>query len=313
VSVSYRQLGQSGLTVSSVGLGCNAFGTRIDAERTRGVVEAALDSGVTLFDTADIYGMGASEELLGRFLGPRRSDVVVATKFGMDMRGANGPDWGVRGSRRYVRKAVEASLRRLDTDWIDLYQMHEPDPNTPIEETLAALHDLVIEGKVRYVGSSNFSGWQVVDADWVARSNGHTAFVSAQNKYSLADRSADDELIPACEHVGVDLLPFFPLEFGLLTGKYRRGEPAPDGSRLAAQTQRLQDADFDTIEALEAFAAERSVSILDVAIGGLLAQPYIGSVIAGATSAEQVVANVKAGDWAPTDEDLAVLDDLTAG
>jgi aryl-alcohol dehydrogenase-like predicted oxidoreductase len=313
MSMSYRQLGRSGLTVSVVGVGCNAFGTRIDAERTRAVVQAALDCGVTLFDTADIYGTGASEELLGRSLGSHRDDVVVATKFGMDMSGANGADWGVRGSRRYIRKAVEASLRRLGTDWIDLYQMHQPDPNTPIEETLAALHELVVEGKVRYLGSSNFSGWQVVDADWVARSNNQTAFVSAQNKYSLADRSADDELVPACEHVGVDLLPFFPLEFGLLTGKYRRGQAPPEGSRLATQTARLQNADFDTIEALEAFAAERSITILDVAIGGLVAQPYIGSVIAGATSAEQVTANVRAGEWQPADEDLAALDDLTGG
>jgi aryl-alcohol dehydrogenase-like predicted oxidoreductase len=311
--MSHRQLGRSGLTVSVVGVGCNAFGTRIDAERTRAVVQAAVDCGVTLFDTADIYGTGASEELLGRSLGSLRDDVVVATKFGMDMSGANGVDWGVRGSRRYIRKAVEASLRRLGTDWIDLYQMHEPDPNTPIEETLAALHELVVEGKVRYLGSSNFSGWQVVDADWVARSNNQTAFVSAQNKYSLADRSADDELVPACEHVGVDLLPFFPLEFGLLTGKYRRGQAAPEGSRLATQTARLQDADFDTIEGLEAFAAERSITILDVAIGGLVAQPYIGSVIAGATSPEQVTANVRAGEWQPTGEDLAALDDLTGG
>ncbi|MDP9317795.1 MAG: aldo/keto reductase, partial [Actinomycetota bacterium] len=198
------------------------------------------------------------------------------------------------------------------TDWIDLYQMHATDPQTPIEETLASLQELVAEGKVRYIGSSNFSGWQVVDADWVAHTNGQTAFVSAQNKYSIADRSADDELVPALEHIGVDLLPFFPLEFGLLTGKYRRGEPAPEGSRLAAQTQRLQNADFDLIEALETFAAERSVSILDVAIGWLVSQPYIGSVIAGATSAEQVVANVNAGKWEPTDQDLAALDELTA-
>jgi aryl-alcohol dehydrogenase-like predicted oxidoreductase len=309
--MKYRQLGQSGLTVSVVGVGCNAFGARIDEQRTREVVEAALDGGVTLFDTADTYGTGASEELLGRALGSRRADVVVATKFGMDMQGANGPDWGVRGSRRYIRKAVEASLRRLGTDWIDLYQMHKPDPATPIEETLAALHELVVEGKVRYLGSSNFTGWQVVDADWVARTAGHTAFVSAQNKYSLADRSADDDLIPACEHVGVDLLPFFPLEFGLLTGKYRRGQPAPSGTRLAAQTQRLENADFDLIEALEAFAAERSVTILDVAVGGLIAQPSIGSVIAGATSAEQVVANVRAGEWEPSDDDLAALDSVT--
>ncbi|MEJ7628814.1 MAG: aldo/keto reductase, partial [Nocardioidaceae bacterium] len=234
----HRQLGRSGLTVSAVGIGCNAFGTRIDEDRTRAVVEAAVDAGVTLFDTADVYGTGASEELLGRALGSRREDVVVATKFGMDMQGANGPDWGVRGSRRYIRKAVEASLRRLGTDWIDLYQLHAPDAKTPIEETLAALNELVVEGKVRYVGSSNFAGWQVVDADWAACASGLSAFVSAQNKYSLADRSADGDLVPACEHVGVDLLPFFPLEFGLLTGKYRRGEPAPAGSRRATPTTR---------------------------------------------------------------------------
>ncbi len=310
--MTYRQLGQSGLTVSIVGVGCNAFGTRIDEDRTRSVVSAALDLGVTLFDTADVYGTGASEELLGRALGRHRDDVVIATKFGMDMQGVNGPDWGVRGSRRYVRKAVEASLRRLGTDWIDLYQLHEPDPATPIEETLAALHELVLEGKVRYVGSSNFSGWQVVDADWTARGNGLTPFVSAQNLYSLYDRGAEAELIPACEHVGVGLLPFFPLAYGLLTGKYRRGEAAPEGTRLAVQAHRLESADFDKVEALEAFAAERSISILDVAFGGLVAQPSIGSVIAGATSAEQVKANVDAGEWRPSDLDLAALDELTA-
>ena len=310
--MTYRQLGQSGLTVSIVGVGCNAFGTRIDEDRTRSVVSAALDLGVTLFDTADVYGTGASEELLGRALGRHRDDVVIATKFGMDMQGVNGPDWGVRASRRYVRKAVEASLRRLGTDWIDLYQLHEPDPATPIEETLAALHELVLEGKVRYVGSSNFSGWQVVDADWTARGNGLTPFVSAQNLYSLYDRGAEAELIPACEHVGVGLLPFFPLAYGLLTGKYRRGEAAPEGTRLAVQAHRLESADFDKVEALEAFAAERSISILDVAFGGLVAQPSIGSVIAGATSAEQVKANVDAGEWRPSDLDLAALDELTA-
>ncbi len=311
MTMTYRQLGQSGLTVSVVGVGCNAFGSRIDAERTTSVVRTALEVGITLFDTADTYGLGASEELLGQALGPQRDDVVIATKFGMDMQGANGPDWGVRGSRRYLRKAVEASLRRLGTDWIDLYQMHTPDPLTPIEETLAALHELVTEGKVRYIGSSNFAGWQVVDADWRARSEGHSAFVTAQNKYSLYDRSADAELVPACEHVGVDLLPFFPLEYGLLTGKYRRGESAPDGTRLASQGQRLESADFDRIEALEGFAAERSVSILDVAMGGLAALPAIGSVIAGATSGDQVRANAAAGEWRPTDEDLRALDELT--
>ena len=220
--MTYSQLGDSGLTVSTVGLGCNAFGKRIDEQQTTAVVRAALDAGITLFDTADIYGEepGESETLLARALGAARDEVVVATKFGMDMRGANGPDWGVRGSRRYIRIAVEATLRRLGTDHIDLYQMHEPDDLTPIEETLAALHELVAEGKVRYLGSSNFAAWQVVDADWEARSGGLTPFVSAQNKYSLYDRIAEQELVPACEHVGVGVLPYFPLEYGLLTGNY---------------------------------------------------------------------------------------------
>lgn len=309
---SHRQLGDSGLTVSVVGLGCNAFGSRIDADQTTAVVRAALDAGVTLFDTADIYGgvPGESETLLGQALGNHRADVVVATKFGMDTRGANGPDWGVRGSRRYIRKAVESSLRRLGTDWIDLYQMHTPDPHTPIDETLGALSELVAEGKVRYIGSSQFAGWQVIDADWTAQAGGHQRFISAQNKYSLYDRSAEDELIPACEHVGVGMLPFFPLEFGLLTGKYRRGEPAPEGTRLASQTARLENADFDRIEALEGFAKERGLSMVQVAIGGLAAQPAVGSVIAGATRPEQVEANVAAGAWQPTAEDLVALDEL---
>jgi aryl-alcohol dehydrogenase-like predicted oxidoreductase len=312
MSVQYRPLGPSGLMVSSVGVGCNAFGARIDADRVREVVDAALELGVTLFDTADVYGRGASEELLGLALGNRRDDVVIATKFGMDMGGANGPDWGARGSRRYVRKAVEASLRRLGTEWIDLYQLHEPDDVTPIDETLAALHELVAEGKVRYVGSSNFDAWQVVDADWTARTNGWSAFVSAQNRYSLYDRRADDELVPALEHLGLSLLPFFPLAYGLLTGKYRRGVAPEEGTRLAVQRGRFDNADFDRIEALQKFADERGVSILDVAIGGLVARPYIASVIAGATSGDQVRRNVAAASWAPTDDDLLELDELTA-
>lgn len=310
--MTYSQLGDSGLTVSTVGVGCNAFGSRIDERETTDVVRAALDAGITLFDTADVYGgdPGDSETLLGRALGPERHDVVVATKFGMDMRGANGPDWGVRGSRRYIHKAVEASLRRLGTDHIDLLQMHAPDDLTPIDETLAALHELVTAGKVRYLGSSNFAGWQVVDADWEARSAGVTPFVSAQNKYSLYDRSAEDELIPACEHVGVGILPFFPLEYGLLTGKYKRGEAAPAGTRLASQRQRLEGADFDRIDALQGFADERGVSLLQVAIGGLAAQPTVASVIAGATRPDQVRGNAEAGLWEPTPADLAALDDL---
>jgi aryl-alcohol dehydrogenase-like predicted oxidoreductase len=309
--MTYRQLGDSGLTVSTVGIGCNNFGRRVDQDGTNAVVRQALDSGITLFDTADIYGQGASEEMLGLALGSERENVVVATKFGMDMQGANGPDWGVRGSRRYVRKAVEASLRRLGTDWIDLYQLHRPDPQTPIDETLAALDELVREGKVRYLGSSNFTGWQVVDADWTARAAGTSRFVSAQNEYSLLERDVEDELVPACEHVGVGLLPFFPLASGLLTGKYRRGEPAPEGTRLAGMADRLAAADWDTIEALEAYAAQRGLRPLDVAIGGLAAQPAVASVIAGATRPEQVVDNVRAGLWEPTAEDLVELDEVT--
>jgi aryl-alcohol dehydrogenase-like predicted oxidoreductase len=309
--MTYRQLGDSGLTVSTVGIGCNNFGRRLDQDGTNAVVRQAVDSGITLFDTADIYGQGASEEMLGLALGSARENVVVATKFGMDMQGTNGPDWGVRGSRRYIRKAVEASLRRLGTDWIDLYQLHRPDPRTPIEETLAALDELVREGKVRYLGSSNFTGWQVVDADWTARAAGTTPFVSAQNEYSLLERDVEDELVPACEHVGVGLLPFFPLASGLLTGKYRRGEPAPEGTRLAGMADRLEGADWDTIEALEAFAAVRGLRPIDVAIGGLAAQPAVASVIAGATRPEQVLDNVRAGLWEPTAQDLSELDEIT--
>ena len=310
--MTYRQLGDSGLTVSAVGIGCNNFGRRVDQDGTNAVVRQAIDSGITLFDTADIYRQGASEQMLGLALGSERENVVVATKFGMDMQGSNGPDWGVRGSRRYVRKAVEASLRRLGTDWIDLYQLHRPDPVTPIDETLAALDELVTEGKVRYIGSSNFTGWQVVDADWTARAAGTARFVSAQNEYSLLERDVEEELVPACEHVGVGLLPFFPLASGLLTGKYRRGESAPTGTRLAGLPDRLAAADWDTIERIEAYAVQRDLRPIDVAIGGLAAQPAVASVIAGATRPEQVVENVRAGLWEPTAEDLAELDEITS-
>jgi aryl-alcohol dehydrogenase-like predicted oxidoreductase len=314
MTMTYRQLGDSGLTVSAVGIGCNAFGARIDQDRATEVVATALDEGITLFDTADIYGSeaGRSEEFLGTALGGHRSDVIVATKFGMDTHGANGPDWGVRGSRRYIRKAVEASLRRLDTDWIDLYQLHEPDPATPIEETLGALHELVLAGLVRYVGSSNFAGWQVTNADWVARTAGLTRFISAQNHYSLLSRGVEQELVPACEHLGVGLLPFFPLEYGLLTGKYRRNDGPPAGSRLEAQRGRYDNADFDHIESLEAFAADRGITLLELAIGGLAAQPAVGSVIAGATGGDQVRANAAALGWEPTDDDLTELEALNA-
>ena len=313
--MTYRPLGASGLMVSVVGLGCNAFGSRIDATRTQSVVDAALDAGITLFDTADSYGRGASEELLGRALGSRRDDVVLATKFGMDMGGANGPDWGARASRRYVRRAVEASLRRLGTDHIDLYQLHQPDLVTPVEETLEAMNELVDEGKVRYLGCSNFAAWEVVDAHWAAAGAGLRGFVSAQNEYSLYNRAAEAELVPALEHVGMSLLPYFPLAYGLLTGKYHRDQAAPSGSRLAADSQahRLAGADWDRVEALEAFAADRGIGILDVAIGGLAAQPAVASVIAGATKPEQIAANVRAGLWDPSAEDLVALDEINAG
>jgi len=277
------------------------------------VVDAAIDAGVNLFDTADIYGgAGGSETLLGKALKGKRDSVVLATKFGMDMGGSNGPDWGVRGSRRYIRLAVEASLRRLQTDWIDLYQMHQPDENTPIEETLDVLTDLVHEGKVRYLGSSNFSGWQVLDADWTARSAGLESFVSDQSEYSWLSRGIEAELVPALEHTGKGLLPYFPLASGLLTGKYKRGAEAPAGSRLAAQPDRVAEADFNVIEAIELFAADRGVSMLQVAVGGLAAMPTVGSVIAGATSVEQVRSNVEAGTWQPSDEDLVELRRITA-
>ena len=310
--MSYQQLGTSGLTVSTVGIGCNNFGARMADEDVPAVVDAAIDCGVTLFDTADVYGnRGGSETLLGAALRGKRDSVVVATKFGMDMGGSNGPDWGVRASRRYVRLAVEASLRRLQTDWIDLYQLHTPDPHTPIEETLSVLTDLVTEGKVRYLGSSNFTGWQVIDADWTARSGGCEPFVADQSEYSWLSRGIEAELVPALEHTGKSLLPFFPLARGLLTGKYRRGQDAPAGTRLAGQRDKLAEADFDTVEKIEAYATERGLTMLQVAIGGLAAMPTVASVIAGVTSAEQVRANVEAGSWQPSGSDLEALLTIT--
>jgi aryl-alcohol dehydrogenase-like predicted oxidoreductase len=313
--MDFRHLGDSGLVVSVVGLGTNNLGMKLDDEQSREVVHAALDEGITLFDTADSYG--ASEQRLGALLKGRRDDVVIATKFGSDVRnrgGDNGEDWGARGSRRYIRRAVESSLRALQTDWIDLYQLHRPDPVTPIEETLSALTDLVRAGKVRYLGSSNFAGWQVADAEWTARSRSHERFVSAQNEYSLLKRGIEADLVPALEHYGIGLLPYFPLANGLLTGKYQRGQAPPPGSRIEAWGRQgaLTDAAFDVVEGLEAFAAARSMSVLDVAIGGLAAQPAVASVIAGATSRDQVVANVAAGQWRPGLDDLAELDELTS-
>jgi aryl-alcohol dehydrogenase-like predicted oxidoreductase len=308
-------LGPSGLLVSAVGLGCNNFGGRIDGDATRRVVDAAIDCGVTLFDTADIYGgQGGSETLLGELLVGRRDQVVIATKFGhQDHDMGYGPAAGARGGRAYVRRAVHASLRRLRTDYIDLYQLHTPDPVTPVDETLAALDDLVREGSVRYVGHSNFAGWQAVDADHVAQEGGWTPFVSAQNEYSLLNRRAEREVLPAAEHLGLGFLPFFPLAKGFLTGKVTREHGAPPGSRLAlSAASYVTDARVDRVETLRAWAGEHGRTLLEVAVGWLLAQPAVTSVIAGATQPEQVQANVAAAEWEPTDDELAELDAITA-
>lgn len=309
----YQQLGASGLTVSGVGLGCNTFGDTVPGERVPEIVHAALDAGVTFFDSADLYGSrpGEGEELLGKALSGQRDDVILATKFGMDVGDLNGSNWGRRGSRRYIKRAVEGSLSRLNTDWIDLYQVHEPDKMTPIEETLAALDDLVREGKVRYVGCSNFAGWQLADAFWISNTSGYSRFISAQNPYSLLNRDIERELVPAAENFGMGILPYYPLASGLLTGKYRRGHEAPEGTRLATRPQRLDDANFDNIEALESFADKRELKLLDVAIGGLAAQPGVSSVISGASTSDQVRRNVVAANWVPTAEDLAEIDEIT--
>jgi aryl-alcohol dehydrogenase-like predicted oxidoreductase len=308
-----RPVGGGVLRATVVGLGCNNFGRRIDADRSTLVVHAALEEGITFFDTADIYGDGRSEEILGAALKGRRQDAVIATKFGHSSRGEGRSG----GSRRWIRIAVEASLRRLDTDWIDLYQMHTPDPQTPIEETLETLTELVSEGKIRCAGSSNLVSWQIADADWMARTRGLTRFVTAQNAYSLLDRSVEEAVVPACAHFDVGMIPYSPVANGLLTGKHRRGQPPVPGTRLATAAGAnaelwLTDRNFDILEALEAYAGERGVSLLDVAIGGLAAQPQVVSVIAGATSPEQVRANARAGRWRPSPADLEELDRVAA-
>jgi aryl-alcohol dehydrogenase-like predicted oxidoreductase len=312
--MDYRPLGNSDLLVSVVGLGCNNFGGRIDLAASRAVIEAALDEGVTLFDTADMYGVqGGSETVLGEILGSRRDQIVLATKFGhQDHDMGYGSAVGAKGGRAYIRRAVEESLRRLRTDHIDLYQLHTPDPETPIAETLAALHELVVEGKVRYLGHSNLSGWQLAEADHVARELGVTPFISAQNHWSLLDRDVERELVPAAEHYGVGVLPYFPLGQGLLTGKVRRGEPIPEGTRLAGRAHLVTERRLDQVEALRTLADKLGRSLLDLAIGGLAARPVVGSVIAGASRPEQVRANVAAGTWTPTPEELALIDEITA-
>ncbi len=306
--LSQRSLGVLGPEVSVVGLGCNNFGRRVDLQGTRAVVDEAIEEGITFFDTANTYGdpRGRSEEFLGEVLDGRRNRIVLATKFGMDM----GDGMGPRGSRDYIRQAIEASLRRLGTDVIDYYWYHQPDGVTPIAETLETLDQLVQAGTVRYIGASNFSAEQIEEADAVARENGFTRFTAIQNNYSLLARDAERDVLPTCERLGLGFVPFFPLASGLLTGKYRRGEAAPAGTRLAARDQVGTDEQFDVVEAVTRFATERGVSTIEVAIGALLARPAVASVIAGATKPEQVRQNVAAGRWVPGESDLAELEGL---
>jgi aryl-alcohol dehydrogenase-like predicted oxidoreductase len=303
-----RRLGDSELEVSVVGLGCNNFGRRLDIERTTAVVEAALDEGITFFDTADVYGdAGSNETMMGEALAGRRQEFTIATKFGMEMEGMEGMPEDPRGSREYIRWAVEGSLRRLQVSRIDLYQYHEHDRRTPIAETLAALDELVQEGVVVAIGCSNFSAGVLEEADRGARERGVAHFVTLQNEYSLLARGIEEEVSPSCERLGVSILPYFPLASGLLSGKYQWGEEAPEGTRLAGGAAGT-DQQFDVVEALRAFAGERGVAMTDVAIGGLAAQPAVDSVIAGATKPEQVRANVGALRWKPSEEDLRELD-----
>ena len=310
----YRSLGNSGLVVSVAGLGGNNFGRRLDVDATRAVVDAALDAGITLLDTAESYGAGRSEEFLGDALAGRRDQVVLATKFGhrsADM--GYGAAAGAKGGRGYIIRAVERSLRRLRTDYIDLYQIHTPDPTTPIEETLSALGDLVAQGKVRYLGHSNFAGWQLANAAGAARELGTAGFVSAQNHWSLLERGIEAEVVPAALHYGLGVLPYYPLANGLLTGKVRRGLPPPEGSRLAGRPGYITGDKLDRAEKLADWAQQHGVTLLDVAVGGLAAQPGCSSVIAGATSPEQVKANAAAASWVPSADELADLDRVAPG
>jgi 1-deoxyxylulose-5-phosphate synthase len=319
VSIAFRTVGRSGLVVSELGLGTAAFGSRnripggqsdVDA-----IVRTALDHGVTLFDTAESYGdeRGVSESMLGQALAGRRDEAIISTKFSR-RRGAPGPpDWGAHGSRRHVRLAVEGSLRRLRTDWIDLYQLHQPDPLTPIEETLEVLDELVREGKVRYTGSSNFAGWQVADAEHTARAHGYQRFAATTSEYSLLWRKAEEEVLPAAGAYGLGFLAYFPLQNGLLTGKYTRHETPAGGKVTRFKPHLLDDAPWDALDQLSGFAAKQDLTLVQVAYGWLLAQPGVAALITGATSTAQVTANATATTWRPTPAEETELRALFTG
>ena len=312
--MEYRNLGSSGLRVSLVGLGCNNFGMRLDLEQTRAVVDRAFDLGITLFDTADMYGSrGGSETQLGKILGHRRKDIVLASKFGMAM-----SDDGTKigASRRYIMSAVEDSLRRLKTDWIDLYQLHQPDPLTPLDETMQALDDLVTQGKIRYIGCSNLPSWQVVESQWISKSMRLNRFVSCQDEYNILNRNVEAELIPAMQKYGCGLLPYFPLASGLLTGKYKRTE-MPEGARLTdmptfANRIYLTDENFDIVDNLNKFANKTGHSILELAFGWMASRPTTASIIAGATKPEQIDANVAAVNWVLSQSEIDEVDKISA-
>lgn len=310
-----RNIGRSGLLVSLLGLGCNNFGSRLDIEATKRVVFRALDVGVTLFDTADIYGLGASESQLGEILGARRKDVVLASKFGIAM-DKEGKLSGA--SRRYIMRAVDASLTRLRTDWIDLYQLHMPDATTPIEETMRTLDDLITQGKVRYIGCSNLPSWQVVEANYIAAANGFAQFLSCQEEYSLLVRDIERDLLPAIKKLGLSLLPYRPIASGFLTGKYRRDAAMPQGARLSSGSMKhlagrfLTSDNWDKLDRLEAFAKERNHSLLDIAFSWLSSKPYIPSIIAGASVPEQIDLNLQAVMWKLNVEDAAQIETLSA-
>jgi aryl-alcohol dehydrogenase-like predicted oxidoreductase len=305
--IATRPLGHSGIQVSVIGLGCNQFGGRLDLDGTRAVIDGALSQGITFFDTADAYGKTRSEEFIGEILKDRRDEVVLATKFGKNLNdGWDGP----RGAPDYIRFAVENSLQRLQTDVIDLYWYHSPDGVTPISETLGALDDLVRTGKVRAIGASNFSAAQIEEADAISREQGLARFTAIQNEYSLLHRAAESDVLPTCERLDIAFIPYFPLASGLLTGKYRRGADAPEGARLSKRDQIATDDQWNVVEALAAYAEQRGVPLTDVAIGTLLTQPAVASVIAGATRPEQLASNVSAARWVPSDADLAALHGL---